>query len=221
VSTAGAWTGRGSTPPTRVLLLRHGQSPLSVQRRYSGRGDPELTPDGLEQAAAAATALAARTVTTDGHIRAVISSPLLRARQTAEPVAGVLGLGVTVDERFTETDFGTWEGLTFGEAAAQDPEVHRAWLADSSVAPPQGESFDLVAGRVNAALDDVLRRWPGQTVVLVSHVTPIKLILRRALDAGPAMLYRLHLDLACLSIVEFWPDGGASVRLVNDTSYLA
>jgi ribonuclease H / adenosylcobalamin/alpha-ribazole phosphatase len=67
----------------------------------------------------------------------------------------------------------------------------------------------------------VLRRWPGQTVVLVSHVTPIKLILRRALDAGPAMLYRLHLDLACLSIVEFWPDGGASVRLVNDTSYLA
>ena len=221
MTTAGAWTGRGNTAPTRVLLLRHGQSPLSVERRYSGRGDPELTRDGLEQAAAAATALAARTLATDGHIRAVISSPLMRARQTAEPVAGVLGLGVTVDDRLTETDFGTWEGLTFAEASAQDPEVHRAWLSDSSVSPPQGESFDLVAGRVNAALDDLLRRWPGQTVVLVSHVTPIKLILRRALDAGPQMLYRLHLDLACLSIVEFWPDGGASVRLVNDTSYLA
>jgi broad specificity phosphatase PhoE len=221
MSTAGAWTGRGNTPPTRVLLLRHGQSPLSVERRYSGRGDPELTRAGLEQAAAAATALAARTFATDGHIRGVISSPLLRARQTAEPVAGVLGLGVSVDDRLTETDFGTWEGLTFAEASAQDPEVHRAWLADSSVAPPQGESFDLVARRVDAALEDLLRRWPGQTVVLVSHVTPIKLILRRALDAGPGMLYRLHLDLACLSIVEFWPDGGASVRLVNDTSYLA
>ncbi|GLZ47491.1 hypothetical protein Acsp06_36760 [Actinomycetospora sp. NBRC 106375] len=221
MTTAGAWTGRGNTAPTRVLLLRHGQSPLSVERRYSGRGDPELTRDGLEQAAAAATALAARTVATDGHIRAVISSPLMRARQTAEPIAGVLGLGVTVDDRLTETDFGTWEGLTFAEASARDPEVHRAWLADTSVSPPQGESFDLVAGRVNAALDDLLRRWPGQTVVLVSHVTPIKLILRRALDAGPQMLYRLHLDLACLSIVEFWPDGGASVRLVNDTSFLA
>jgi ribonuclease H / adenosylcobalamin/alpha-ribazole phosphatase len=221
MSTAGSWTGRGSTPPTRVLLLRHGQSPLSVERRYSGRGNPELTREGLEQAAAAATALAARHVAADGHIRAVISSPLMRARQTAEPVAGVLGLGVTVDERLTETDFGTWEGLTFAEAAAQDPEVHRAWLGDSAVSPPQGESFDLVAGRVNAALDDLLRRFPGQTVVVVSHVTPIKLILRRALDAGPAMLYRLHLDLACLSVVEFWPDGGASVRLVNDTSYLA
>lgn len=221
MSSAGSWTGRGSTPPTRVLLLRHGQSPLSVERRYSGRGDPELTPDGLEQAAAAATALAARHVADDGDIRAVISSPLLRARQTAEPVAGVLGLGVDLDHRLTETDFGTWEGLTFAEAAAQDPEVHRSWLGDSSVAPPRGESFDVVSERVDAALDDLLRRHAGQTVVVVSHVTPIKLILRRALDAGPALLFRLHLDLACLSVVEFWPDGGASVRLVNDTHYLA
>ncbi|GAA4887983.1 histidine phosphatase family protein [Actinomycetospora straminea] len=221
MSTAGSWTGRGNTPPTRVLLLRHGQSPLSVERRYSGRGDPELTRQGLEQAAAAATALAARHVGADGHIRTVISSPLLRARQTADPVAGVLGLGVTVDERLTETDFGTWEGLTFSEAAAQDPEVHRAWLSDSAVSPPRGESFDVVSRRVDAALDDLLRRHPGETVIVVSHVTPIKLILRRALDAGPQMLYRLHLDLACLSVVEFWPDGGASVRLVNDTSYLA
>lgn len=221
MSTAGSWTGRGTTSPTRVLLLRHGQSPLSVERRYSGRGNPELTREGLEQAAAAATALAARHVAADSHIRAVISSPLLRARQTAEPVAGVLGLGVTVDERLTETDFGTWEGLTFSEAAAQDPDIHRAWLGDSAVSPPGGESFDLVSGRVFAALDDVLRRYPGETVVIVSHVTPIKLILRRALDAGPQMLYRLHLDLACLSVVEFWPDGGASVRLVNDTSFLA
>ncbi|WP_433781936.1 histidine phosphatase family protein [Actinomycetospora sp. CA-101289] len=221
MTTAGSWTGRGATVPTRVLLLRHGQSPLSVEKRYSGRGDPELTREGLEQAAAAATALAARHIGTDGNIRAVVSSPLLRARQTAEPVAGVLGLGVTVDERFTETDFGTWEGLTFSEAAQRDPEVHRAWLGDSAVSPPQGESFDVVARRVDAGLDDLLRHHPGQTVVLVSHVTPIKLILRRALDAGPQMLYRLHLDLACLSVVEFWPDGGASVRLVNDTSYLA
>ena len=222
MTTAGSWTGRGSTVPTRLLLLRHGQSPLSVERRYSGRGNPELTREGLEQAAAAATALAARHVSTaGGNIRAVVSSPLMRARQTAEPVAGVLGLGVTVDERLTETDFGAWEGLTFSEAAQRDPDVHRAWLGDSSVSPPGGESFDVVAQRVDAALGGLLRRFPGQTVAVVSHVTPIKLILRRALDAGPSLLFRLHLDLACLSIVEFWPDGGASVRLVNDTSYLA
>ena len=218
---AAAWTGRGDATPTRLLLLRHGQSPMSIERRYSGRGDPELTEEGRAQANAAATAIAVRAVGEAGRIRAVVSSPLTRARQTAEPVAGLLGLGVDVEERFTETDFGGWEGLTFGEAAQRDPDLHRSWLGDSSVAPPEGESFDVVAGRVGSGLDALLAAHAGETVVLVSHVTPIKTLLRFALDAGPAMLYRLHLDLACLSIVDFWPDGGASVRLVNDTSYLA
>ena len=108
-----------------------------------------------------------------------------------------------------------------GEAAERDPDLHRAWLGDSSVAPPEGESFDLVARRVGEGLDSLLAAHAGETVVLVSHVTPIKTLLRFALDAGPSLLYRLHLDLACLSIVDFWSDGGASVRLVNDTSYLA
>ena len=64
------------------------------------------------------------------------------------------------------------------------------------------------------------QRYAGETVVLVSHVTPIKSLLRIGLDAGPSLLFRLHLDLASLSIVEFYPDGNASVRLVNDTSHL-
>ena len=214
---AGAWTGRGAAIPTRVLLLRHGQSPLSVDRRYSGRGNPQLTEVGLAQAGAAAGSIAARYP----GATAVISSPLDRAGSTAGPVAARLGVEVEVDEGFTETDFGGWEGLTFREAAERDPEVHRAWLGDTAVAPPGGESFDEVGLRVSAALDGLLTRHAGTTVVLVSHVTPIKTILRFALDAGPALLFRLHLDLACLSVVDFWPDGGASVRLVNDTSYLA
>jgi probable phosphoglycerate mutase len=214
---AGAWTGRGAAIPTRVLLLRHGQSPLSVDRRYSGRGNPRLTEVGLAQADAAAASVAARYP----GATAVVSSPLDRARSTAGPVAAGLGVEVEVDEGFTETDFGGWEGLTFREAAERDPEVHREWLGDTAVAPPGGESFDVVGSRVSAALDGLLTRHAGTTVVLVSHVTPIKTILRLALDAGPALLYRLHLDLACLSVVDFWPDGGASVRLVNDTCYLA
>lgn len=213
---AGAWTGRGAAIPTRVLLLRHGQSPLSVDRRYSGRGNPQLTEVGLAQADAAATWIAARYP----GATAVVSSPLDRARSTAGPVAARLGVDVEVDEGFTETDFGGWEGLTFREAAERDPEVHRAWLGDTTVAPPEGESFDAVGVRVSAALDGLLARHEGTTVVLVSHVTPIKTVLKLALDAGPALLYRLHLDLACLSVVDFWPDGGASVRLVNDTCYL-
>ncbi|WP_372460740.1 histidine phosphatase family protein [Actinomycetospora endophytica] len=213
---AGAWTGRGAAIPTRVLLLRHGQSPLSVDRRYSGRGNPQLTDVGIAQADAAAASIAARYP----GATAVVSSPLDRARSTAGPVASRLGVDVEVDEGFTETDFGGWEGLTFREAADRDPEVHRAWLGDTAVAPPEGESFDAVGVRVRSALDGLLSRHAGTTVVLVSHVTPIKTILRIALDAGAPLLFRLHLDLACLSVVDFWPDGGASVRLVNDTCYL-
>ena len=208
------WTGnRGG--PTRLLLLRHGQTELSVQRRYSGRGNPELTEVGRRQAADAARYLAQK-----GGISAVISSPLQRAHATATAAADALGLSVAVDENLTETDFGEWEGLTFPEAAKSHPDVHGRWLRDTSLAAPGGESFDEVGQRVDRALDRIVAEHPGATVLVVSHVTPIKTLLRLALDAGPTILHRVHLDLASLSIAEFYPDNGASVRLVNDTSYL-
>jgi broad specificity phosphatase PhoE/ribonuclease HI len=209
-----AWTGaRGA--PTRFLLLRHGQTELSVQRRYSGRGNPALTELGRRQADAAANYLADK-----GGIAAVISSPLQRAYDTATAAAKRLGLDVTVDDDLIETDFGAWEGLTFGEAAERDPELHGKWLRDTSQSPPDGESFDTVAHRVRRARNRIVAEYGDATVLVVSHVTPIKTVLRLALDAGNSILYRLHLDLAALSIAEFYPDGLASVRLVNQTAYL-
>jgi ribonuclease H / adenosylcobalamin/alpha-ribazole phosphatase len=77
-----------------------------------------------------------------------------------------------------------------------------------------------VANRVRRAQQRIIAEHGGETVLVVSHVTPIKTLLRLALDAGPSILYRLHLDLASLSIAEFYPDGAASVRLVNQTAYL-
>ncbi|WP_024793212.1 bifunctional RNase H/acid phosphatase [Tomitella biformata] len=208
------WTGAVGQP-TRFLLLRHGQTPLSVDRRYSGRGNPELTELGRAQAAGAAERLAAQ-----GGIDVVVSSPLARARATAEAAAQALGLSVQIDHDLIETDFGAWEGLTFREAMAADPELHRTWLGDPSTPPPGGESFAAVQQRVTRARKKLCAEHPGQTVLLVSHVTPIKMVLREALDAGPALLYKLHLDLASLSVAEFYADGGTSVRLVNDTSHL-
>ncbi|MBV8863092.1 MAG: bifunctional RNase H/acid phosphatase [Mycobacterium sp.] len=208
------WTGARGTP-TRLLLLRHGQTDLSAQRRYSGRGNPTLTELGRQQADAAARYLGQR-----GGIAAVVSSPLQRCYDTATAAAKSLGLDVTVDEDLIETDFGRWEGLTFAEAAERDPELHRRWLRDTSTEPPGGESFDHVNQRVLRARDRVVAAYGGTTVLIVSHVTPIKMLLRRALDAGPGILYRLHLDLASLSIAEFYPDGASSVRLVNQTAYL-
>jgi broad specificity phosphatase PhoE/ribonuclease HI len=209
-----AWTGNQGGP-TRLLLLRHGQTALSVQRRYSGRGNPELTDTGRQQADDAARHLGAK-----GGIAAVVSSPLKRAHDTAKAAADELGLTVQIDDDLIETDFGEWEGLTFPEAAKRHPEVHGRWLRDTSLQPPGGESFDEVQHRVQRARDRIIADHGPGTVLVVSHVTPIKTLLRLALGAGPSILHRLHLDLASLSIAEFYPDDGASVRLVNDTSYL-
>jgi broad specificity phosphatase PhoE/ribonuclease HI len=208
------WSGVRGTP-TRLLLLRHGQTALSVERRYSGRGNPELTDLGRRQAATVARYLGER-----GGIAAVISSPLQRAHDTAAVAAKALGLDVSVDDDLIETDFGDWEGLTFAEAAERDPELHTRWLRDTTTTPPGGESFDAALERVGRARERIIAAHQGSTVLVVSHVTPIKMLLRLALDAGPGILYRLHLDLASLSIAEFYSDGASSVRLVNQTSYL-
>ncbi len=213
-ASAPGWTGaRGA--PTRLLLLRHGQTELSVHRRYSGRGNPALTDLGRRQADAAARFLAQR-----GGISAVVTSPLQRCYDTAAAAAKALGLDVSVDDDLIETDFGDWEGLTFAEAADHDPQLHRRWLRDTATTPPGGESFDAVHRRVVGARDRIVAEHGGTTVLVVSHVTPIKMLLRQALDAGSGILYRLHLDLASLSIAEFYPDGASSVRLVNQTAYL-
>ncbi|HEX8935336.1 MAG TPA: bifunctional RNase H/acid phosphatase [Pseudonocardiaceae bacterium] len=208
------WTGATGSP-TRLLMLRHGQTEHSAQRRYSGRGDLPLTELGERQAAAAAARLA-----TIDDVTAVISSPLRRARQTAKSVSDVLGVPMHVHDGLIETDFGAWEGLTFAEASARDPDLHTRWLTDTSVSPPGGESMDAVHRRVRKVRDQLIAEHGGATLIVVSHVTPIKSLLRMALDAGPSLLYRLHLDVASLSIAEFYPDGPATVRLVNDTSHL-
>jgi broad specificity phosphatase PhoE/ribonuclease HI len=223
--TPALWTGAQGTP-TRLYLLRHGQTALSVDRRYSGRGDAPLTELGLAQAAAAAKRFAGMDPARLhpggdlGEPVPVVSSPLSRASRTAQQVADALGGEVDEHPGLLETDFGQWEGLTFAEAAARDPELHGRWLADPTVAPPGGESFDAVHARVRRARDELLARYGGRAVVVVSHVTPIKSLLRMGLNVGPQLLFRLHLDLASLSVVEFYPDGHASVRLVNDTSHL-
>ncbi|MEW9549511.1 bifunctional RNase H/acid phosphatase [Nonomuraea sp. NPDC050783] len=213
-------TGTGWRPPTRVatslLLLRHGETELSLERRFSGLGEPDLTPNGLAQAEAAADRLSREPYRLD----VIVSSPLKRARRTAAAVAERTGLDVEVDDDLRETDFGAWEGHTFTEVQRRWPAELAAWLADPEAAPPGGESFASVARRVQAAGERLVERYEGKTVLAVSHVTPIKMLLRLALMAPLESLYRMHLDLACLSLVEYYADGPAVVKSFNDTSHL-
>jgi broad specificity phosphatase PhoE len=201
--------------PTAALLLRHGQTPMSVQKRYAGRTDAPLTETGVRQAVAAAKRLAS------AGIDAIVASPLQRTVRTAEEVAAVTGIPVLTDEGFRETDFGAWEGLTFAEVRERWPSEVTTWLADPSVAPPGGESFDQVSERVTAALHRILAERAHQTVLIVSHVTPIKTLVAAALLAPPAALYRMHLDVAALCEIDWYADGPAVLRSFNDTAHLS
>jgi broad specificity phosphatase PhoE/ribonuclease HI len=211
--TARSWAPPETGSPLRMVLLRHGETPFTVQQRYSGRGDVPLSELGREQAARAA----ARALEVAPSIAAVISSPLKRCLETA---AAFTGIPVETDDDLIECDFGDWEGLTFAEVRERFPAELDRWLASTAVAPPGGESFQQVAMRVRRAVRRLQERHAGQQIAVVSHVTPIKLLLRDALAAGDAFLYRLYLDPAGLSLVDSWPDGGVAVRTVNETAHL-
>lgn len=204
--------------PATFVLLRHGETPLTPQKRFSGRGgsDPSLSAVGREQAERVAAALARR-----GTVQHILASPLARTRETAGAVAARLGLEVVVEEGLIETDFGAWEGLTFGEVRERHPEDLNRWLADPEAEPTGGgESFAATAARISATRDKLTAAYAGRTVLLVTHVTPIKTLVRLALGAPPESLFRMELSAASLSAVAYYADGNASVRLFNDTSHL-
>jgi broad specificity phosphatase PhoE len=145
---------------------------------------------------------------------------LRRTRTTADIVAARLGTSVVVDDDLAETDFGSWEGMSFAEVSRDWPDEMAAWLADAQSAPPGGESFAAVGQRVNAALDRLLAAHQGLTMVVVSHVTPIKTLICRALLAPPAAMFRMHLDVASLCEADWFADGPALLRSLNDTNHL-
>jgi broad specificity phosphatase PhoE/ribonuclease HI len=208
----GSGWGRPSGAPTATVLLRHGQTALSIESRFSGLGsDPELTAEGREQARVAGERLA-------GHdFDAIITSPLRRARQTAEVVSALVAGGGApeVEDGMRETDFGAWESLTFAEVGRKWKDELAAWLADPTVAPPGGESFVDTDKRVGEAIEGLRERYPGQRLLVVSHVTPIKLLVRRALEAPMSALYRMHLELASITTIDWYADGPAVVRGLN------
>lgn len=207
------WLGdRG--PVTRFVLLRHGETEMSVAHQYSGHSDPALTERGQKQALAAAQALA------EVEFDAIVSSPLHRCQQTAAAVARGRDVAVETLDDLIEMDFGDWEGKNFDDARQSDPELHAKWMEDASVACPSGESLVAVHKRTRKARRELEKRYAGKTVLVVSHVNPIKCFLRQGLGAGASVCHRMHIDLASISTVEFWPEGSV-VRGFNDASHCA
>lgn len=204
-----------TAPATTTILLRHGDTMLSPEHRFSGQSEVPLSASGTRQARAAACRLAV-----GAPIGAVVSSPLKRAIDTAAIASGELGVKAIVDDDLRETDFGEWDGYTLAEIQQRWPAAAATWKHDPGQAPPGGESFTATADRVNRACDRLLKDYPGQTVLVVSHITPIKILLCRALGVPLATMYRLYLGSACISEVQWHGSGFAAVQRVNDTSHL-
>ncbi len=205
--------------PTRLLLLRHGMTPLTGEKRFSGLGgDPELIADGLAQAQAAARRLAGDP--RYGRIDAIIASPLRRAQQTALAVADATGLEPRLEAGFRELDFGAFEGLTFAEARERYPQELAGFLSSPKIPAPGGESVEQVAARAAVARDRTIVRFPRKTVLIVTHVTPIKTLICQALGAPLEAVQRMELTPASLSVIDYYGDAVANVRCVNDTAHL-
>jgi probable phosphoglycerate mutase len=199
---------------TVTHLLRHGQTEHTPERRYSGRNDLPLSRTGRAEAEAAAARVR------ELGVEVVVASPLRRTRETAEVVAAALGLPVEYDDDLVELDFGDLEGLSAAEAQQRHPLAVRRFFADVKVAAPGGESVADVSARVARARRRILDRHAGRTVLVVSHVTPIKLFVASGLGAGDDVVHRVFLEAASLCTVAWSSDGRTSVRLVNDTAHL-
>jgi probable phosphoglycerate mutase len=189
-----------------IAFLRHGQTAINRDGRFQGRTDPPLTELGRVQANRAAELFATATVTR------VIASPLTRAIETATPIADAHGITIETDARLVELDYGEWDERGLGDVT---PEEWARWRADTSFAPPGGESLAHVHARVAAfcaeSIDDEL-------VVAVSHVSPIKAAVCWALGVDPSVTWRMYLDLASVTRIGRRGDGPPYLASFNETA---
>jgi len=200
--------------PTTLILVRHGATDHTTEKRFSGRGghDPALNADGRAQVRAVADWLAPL----GDEIDVVLSSPLVRTRETADIIAERLAHRVEVEDGLAEAAFGTWEGLTFHEVQQSYPDDLDAWLGSLDVAPGEhGDSFAEMDRKVRRTRDRLLSRYPGKAVLAVTHVTPIKLLVRMALGAPLDAVYKMELAPASVTVISWFSDGTASLRMFN------
>lgn len=204
---------------TTFVLLRHAGTAYTAARRFSGGADAGLSELGRAQARATADALANQPPRWPVH--AVVSSPARRARETAETAADALGLDVREVDGLRECSFGEWEGHTYDEVRERWPHELSRWLASTAVPPPGGESYDEVWRRISRTRDQLVTRYAGRCVLVVSHVTPVKVFVGLTLGAPSSALFRMDVQPASFTEIQSYSTGAAALRLFSDTGHLA
>jgi probable phosphoglycerate mutase len=207
---------RSTEVPTTIYFVRHGETILTPTRKFSGTGslDPELTEEGLAQAERVAQEIAKL------EPEVLISSPLKRARQTADAIARATKLQVIDDEDWFELSFGTWDGKSIEEVRAESPDEYQAWLNSSSYRPGGGESYDEARLRVDAALEKVLAEYPGQKVVVVTHNGVIKSAANLVIGGPNDGVFHMDATPCSITSISLWPsDGLRALRSFNERGH--
>jgi broad specificity phosphatase PhoE/ribonuclease HI len=211
---------------TTVILVRHGRTHLTESKRISGRGgeNPGLSELGRKDAEAAAKAVQQIGLTGPwsflSPVSAVVASPIRRTQETANIIANSLSLGVTTNDNIAEISFGDWDGFTNDEVAEKWPAEMADWRGSWTIAPPNGESLEDFDTRVQLGRREILEENRGKTVVVVSHVMPIRGFIKAALDANEAVYWRPQIAPCSITIIRFWGDQAAEVVTLNATSHL-
>jgi probable phosphoglycerate mutase len=212
------WSPPPGGPVTTLVLVRHGATVHTAEKRFSGglaSSNPGLSDEGRAQVREVAEWLAP----VGASVEAVVASPVRRTVESAQILAERLDVPLVEEPGFAEMEFGTWDGMTFVEVSAQRPDEMEKWLGSLDVAPGGGETFHEVERRVMAGLTRLLGRYAGKTVIVVSHVTPIKTLVAHAVDAPLTALFRMELSTASVSVVSFVSEDGevtrGSLRLYN------
>lgn len=198
----------------RLIVLRHGETDWNRAGRYQGCLDTPLSDRGRAQAASAARALSG------SSLRAVYASPLARARETAEAIARPHGLVVRTAEALNEICHGAWEGLTVEEVRARFPDLYRRWQeTPEAVTMPDGESLAQVEERVRGELRRLQSLHAGETICLVSHDVPVRLLILDSLGLPPERLWSVGLAATGLTEIEYGREW-ATLRRMNSVGHL-
>jgi 2,3-bisphosphoglycerate-dependent phosphoglycerate mutase/probable phosphoglycerate mutase len=196
---------------TSVWLVRHGQTRNNLERRYQSRDDSPLTAYGRLQTRALAERLRRL------PFGVALVSPTERTRLAAAAIlAGRRGVTTRVDGGWSETNHGRWEGLTYKEVLARYPaEAQARWAEGINGRAEGGESLAEVYARVAAAWKALLREHRGGRVLVVTHATPIQLVLCECFGLAPGQHWHWRVDLGSVTCLDVY-GGGAIVRMVNE-----
>ena len=214
---------RQTREPVTLVLVRHGHTKMTERDLIAGGdgSDPELSDLGLSDAESAAKAIPDLLEYFKlPAASAIIHSPMVRTTQTAEIISREIAAPVSQDERLREIGFGSWNGQEMTTISAEKPDFVRSWQGSMSLKPEQGESIDDLVSRISPVIEELCDSHSGNTVVLVSHMMPVRTIAALSAKGAPSLYWSTNFSPGSVSIVRFFGPEFAEQFVINSCAHL-